>query len=439
MTARRNAVRFGVVALATAAALLAGVAGFNALVDPFRMYRWVEVDGVNVAKPAIYRRVRLLKVFEVRRTGPGAVILGSSRSHLGLRPTHEGWDRTALPAYNLAFDGATTREMYHYLVHAHTIRPLRQVVLGLDTYHPTLAPGTTRPDFDPLLLESPDVPSLLRLATADLRLLISLDTLRASIQTLGGQREAEPEWLAPDGQRLGESFFYRPAETFVREGQRAYFEEIDRLEVGYKLEGTRPPSRRARPAPPVPPVPVAETSLGYIRRIAAFCRDQAIDLRLFLTPAHARQLEISAATGEWPSIESAKRALVRVLAEDAASHPDRAPFPLYDFSGYSSVTTERLPNPGEEMRYYWDSSHFKEEVGDWVLDRLFGVERADHPVPADFGVRLTAENVEEVLALARRDQVAYRERHPADVETVRRYVADWRRENLGAPDVARAP
>jgi len=67
------------------------------------------------------------------------------------------------------------------------------------------------------------------------------------------------------------------------------------------------------------------------------------------------------------------------------------------------------------------------------------VERADHPVPADFGVRLTAENVEEVLALARRDQVAYRERHPADVETVRRYVADWRRENLGAPDVARAP
>jgi len=43
---------------------------------------------------------------------------------------------------------------------------------------------------------------------------------------------------------------------------------------------------------------------------------------------------------------------------------------LWDFSGYSSVTTEALPASGShaEMEFYWDSSHFKDIVGDFVLD-----------------------------------------------------------------------
>jgi hypothetical protein len=64
---------------------------------------------------------------------------------------------------------------------------------------------------------------------------------------------------------------------------------------------------------------------------------------------------------------------------------------LWDFSGYSSVTTEALPELGSraEMRFYRDSSHFKDVVGDFVLDRLFGLSHPRRPVPLDFGVRLT--------------------------------------------------
>jgi hypothetical protein len=335
--------------------------------------------------------------------------------------------------YNLAFDGATTKEMYYYLLHAHAVQPLRQVVLGLDTYHATTAPATVRPDFDPWLLEAGPVPILPAVVRADLKILTSLDTLRSSLATVESQSAHEPDWFAPDGQRLGEVFFRRPGERFEEIGPRGYFEEIDRLEVGFKLEGkhaaanAQAPSRSGQQ-----PATTGETSLDYIRRIVAFCRAEGIDLRIFISPEHAHQLEISAAIGEWATIENAKRALVALMADDAAHHSNAAPIPLWDFSGYSSITTESLPEPGSraEMRFYWDSSHFKDMVGDFILDRLFGVSDPQRAVPSDFGVRLTADSIEAALAHLRDGQLAYRSRNPAGVMWIRSLVEG------GGPDSA---
>jgi len=414
---RSTTVRYCVIAASTAAALLALVVGINLVVDPFGTYRLVELEGVNLQKPAVHHRVRLVKANEVRQVRPRGIVLGTSRSHLGLRPSHEGWDPEARPVYNLAFDGATTKEMYHYLVHAHTVRPLRQVVLGLDTYHATLAPATTRPDFDPYLLDSPGfgVPALIR---SDLRILSSLDTARASLATLGAQNDRQPQWFAADGQRLGDVFFRRPGEPFEQLGPRGYFEEIDRLEVGFKRAGRLAASAggTARPA-------TSETSLDYIKRIVAFCRAERIDLRVIVVPEHVHQLEITAALGEWRAIEEAKRAIVSLLTEDAAQHPDAPPIPLWDFTGYSSVTTEALPPSGSraEMRFYWDSSHFKSIVGDFVLDRVFGLNDG-RTAPPDFGVRLTASTIESALAQVRAEQLAYRRANPEEAAWIRTLV-----------------
>jgi len=437
----KPAIKYCLIAAATAFSLLCGVAAFNTVVDPFGMYRLVEIRGFNSHKPAVYHRVRLSKAYDVRRIRPRAIVLGTSRSHLGLRPAHEGWDAAAVPRYNLAFDGATTKEMYHYLLHAHAMGRLRQVVLGLDTYHPTGAPASTRPDFDAQILAEPhSLISTARMIAADLRLLTSLDTLMASITTIRSQDDGEPEWFAPDGQRLGEVFFRRPGENFRKFGPRAYFEEIDRLEVGFKTEGRGPAPRKSAVAGPAPELSDNETSLGYIRRIVEFCRIEHIDLYIFITPEHAHQMEIAAAVGAWTAVENGKRALVRLLAEDAARHPGEPPIPLYDFSGYSSVTTEPLPDPGsrEEMKFYWDSSHFKEVVGDYVFDRLFSVSRPGRMAPRDFGLRLTSDTVELTLERIRFDQAIYRKNNPDDIAVIRSLVDGGRQSKEGGGSLALA-
>ena len=77
------------------------------------------------------------------------------------------------------------------------------------------------------------------------------------------------------------------------------------------------------------------------------------------------------------------------------------------------------------MAYYWDSSHFKEAVGDWSLDRLFGIENG---VPEAFGIKLTAENIDRALERIRADRAKYRREHPEDVAGIRAMVADVYRQ-----------
>jgi hypothetical protein len=198
-------------------------------------------------------------------------------------------------------------------------------------------------------------------------------------------------------------------------GPRAYFEANDREEIGWRLPPPAPAPGGAAP----PPAPPDDGSLAYVRRIVVFCRAHRIDLRIAITPAHARQLEIAAAAGEWNGMEAAKRALVAYLAADAARHPDLPAVPLWDFSGYSSVTTEPLPAGGGEMRGYWDSSHFKQLVGDWVLDRVLGRTAPESGTPPpDFGVRLTPENVDAALAATRAARDAYRRRNSEEVRAL---------------------
>jgi hypothetical protein len=415
------------IALAAAAALgvCLIVAIANVIVDPFGIYRLATIKGINTYKPAMQNRVRLVKAFDIRRIKPRALVLGTSRSHVAIRTTHPGWDPSAEPRYNSAFDGATTHEMYAYLRHAHAIEPVRQVVLGLDTWQLGAFPSGVRPGFDQAFLEVPGNPwrhVLSRLSAA--RIALSAGTALASLETVLSQDNALEDWFAPDGQRLGEVFFHRPDEEYMTAGPGSYFAAIDRQEAGFKLDsGDERPRRGSAVEKP------DLSSLDYAGLIVEFCRTEGIDLRIFITPAHAHQMELAAAVGEWPKIEAGKRALVRLLAEDAARHQGAKPFPLYDFSGYSSVTTEVVPPPGsaQEMAMYWESSHFKEGVGDWVLDRLFVTARPESPVPADFGVALTVDTIASALAEIRAGRARYRAGHPSDAAAIRDMVAEvWR-------------
>jgi hypothetical protein len=414
-------------ALATTTLVCGLTTAFNLAVDPYGSYRIFEFPK-DTPRPAIYRRVKLAKSYDIRRIKPQAIVLGTSRSHIGLRMTHEGWRTPPEARYNASFDGATTKEMYAYLLHAHAVSPLRQVVLGLDFWHLNQGPAWTQPDFQPTLLFEPDHPlHNAAVYAADLALLMSTDTTAAGVIRLRSLGEKDSEWLASDGQRIGATFF-REVESNFSPSPGAYFRNIDRQEIGFMLE-TGPASRAPTKYRPEHSATTL-TSFDYISKIVSFCREEHIDLRIFITPSHAHHLEITSALGGWRRMEQGKRDLVQLLAEDAARHPGARQFPLFDFSEYSSVTTERIPRDtsAEEMEFYWDSSHFKERVGDWVLDRLFEVVRKNDPAPPDFGVLLTAENLDKELHRIRVNQEIYRHEYPEESAFLRSLIREIKGE-----------
>lgn len=408
----------------TAALLLAAVALFNHRVDPYSLAQSTSAASGTRYKPAVQQRIRLLKAWQTRHRRPDSVVLGSSRAHLGIRPSHPRWRARAERPFNLAFDGATTKEMFLYLRHAQAVSPLKLAIVGLDTWHLTSEPGSTRPDFDQAFLdEGAAAGDLLRRLGATIKLLTSVDTTLDSLAWVFDRRNDWVDYLADDGQRLGDVFFHRPEGRFAEIGPRAYFEEIEKLEVRFKL-GWRRPRRAPKTYPPRIEARDPVTSLGYVGKIIDFCRAHEIELKLFISPSHAWDLELSRLAGEGPAIDRHKRLLVDGLARDAAAHPGAAPYQLIDFSDYSSVTTEPLPEAGsrKEMTNYWDPSHYKQLVGDRILDCLLGGERCAS------GHALTSDSLDPTLAEIAGHAEQYRQRATEDLASIRGYVDDFKRE-----------
>jgi hypothetical protein len=375
---------------------------FNLSVDPYGMFGMPLVQGINANKPELVTHVRLGKAGLVRRVKPKGIILGSSRVEFGLDPKHPGWRTT--PVYNLGIPGLNTYELMRFFQHAHSIQPLERVVIGLDMFQFNIW-RANREDFeDELLLGGGEGGAVVLFGVAGrvVQMLLSADMFASSLATLTRQdREnmylrdgsRDQELLRREGVRWG------PRRRKFRNGASVARETYDRKH-GFRNAGT------------------GVSSFDYFRRILETAHRDSIDLRVFISPPHAWFLESFAAFRAWESREEWKRRLVEVNDEVAANYGNR-PFALWDFSGYHAYSLEAVP-PWDDnespMRWYFEAFHYTQELGNLMLDRIFGYSAPG--VTDDFGVQLTG-NIDVHLATIRDAQRRYRGTYTEDVREMR--------------------
>ncbi|MBI5618822.1 MAG: hypothetical protein HY943_21310 [Gammaproteobacteria bacterium] len=405
--------RFIAVFFSTLALGLGGLVAFNAWVDPYDTRVGGPGGGQDVSKPAVGEFTKISKPHAVAALQPRGLVIGSSRSEQGFAPANEAWPADARPAFNFAEVGTTILEQRRNLEHAIATGPPRVVVFELD-YYAFDVNRPHSPDFDDALLRR-DADDVWRPALRRLALLASVDTLRSSFATLRKSADVLPD-REPDGHTVDRLYLRKLA---ANGGHRAVFLRSERKQyLEPHFTGVRHVAWRERDG--------SSPGLAEFRRVLALARGHGVALQCFIAPLHARQREVFTAMGLADGIAAWKRALVAAIAEDAAAHGAAAACPLWDFSGYSGVTTEDVPAAGDaesRMRYYWESSHFTRAAGDLVLYRLFDPRGARYPVPADFGVALTSANVERELAKQDADAAAYRATHAADVAEIAALVA----------------
>jgi len=107
---------------------------------------------------------------------------------------------------------------------------------------------------------------------------------------------------------------------------------------------------------------------------------------------------------------------VRLVADEALPQGNKAIF-LWDFSQFNDYTEEAIPAKGDrqaKMRWYWEAGHFKKELGDLVLNRIFGRPGSRE----GFGILLNSENVEAQIAKLRAQEASYRLKHAQQVEAL---------------------
>lgn len=341
------------------AGVLATIAVTNALVDPYGLWGSPALRGLNAAKPSRAENDRVYIAAELHRFRPRAIILGTSTAR-HIDPEHFG-DLSGVVAYNTGVANASPREMKALLDCAIRMQPeVSSVIIGLD-FLSFNANNPYPPTFSEALLGRYPWPTTDLLATV-----LSGDALVESAKTVSAnvtapdQATYRREAPVDDDHRPGRPEAFRTYLPVVMANPALY--------PGYELD---------------------ESRARDLEAILALCEDRGIEVRMFITPMHAAHLDAIYDTGLGDEYELWVRRM-------AASGP------VWDFSGYNSVTTEPVR---DTMDFYRDPLHFNSDVGHMMLSRIYDDGVAE--VPDDFGVLVTADEAEEHVARLRSSRDAW--------------------------------
>jgi len=161
-----------------------------------------------------------------------------------------------------------------------------------------------------------------------------------------------------------------------------------------------------------------QSSFQTFKELLIFCKNNQINLKLFISPTHARTLKIIHLIGLWDDFERWKKMLVSNVDELSPNTP------LWDFSGFNTITTEPFPplnNIKNQMKWYWESSHYKKEVGNMILDKLFYVSSGE-PAPGDFGIRLSPQNIDKQLKAINKERKQYEQQFPDEITELKNLI-----------------
>ncbi|HEY9647433.1 MAG TPA: hypothetical protein V6C88_13730 [Chroococcidiopsis sp.] len=366
--------------LAAAALPLVVVGAFNIAIDPYGAFNSPAIAGINQAKPEKFKQDMLVKAIEVTQKHPDLILLGSSRVQWGIDPHYPGFSEARSP-YNLALQGVNMGEMRHYFDHALTNQPaLKQVIIGLDELMFSEF-NVDRPGFEPSRLSQRFLP-----VQDWLNMTLSIDALQASQRTLETNRDR------PSAVDVGE---FRVAPPIFVDGMLALsHSEPNPPSAAEFISNLSNRLRPDRSDGRYSDYRVAAEQMDHFRYIVETCRQRGIELKVFISPEHAMLFDAMNHYRFGSDIEQWKRELVKIT-------------PVWDFSGYNSITTE---TPRRQMTYYLDSSHYSPTTGRLILDRMFA--KTSDAIPSDFGVLLTPSTIEAHLASVRAARDRWAAQHP---------------------------
>ena len=372
--------------------VLAGaVAGFNALVDPYDVFGRARIAGFNDIKPRARNHPMLTKTYQIERAKPATVLIGSSRTYVGIDAASPAWPAALKPVYNYAkpelYSAATGfRSLQEavgtgHLKHAFIFLEL-QFFLSPDSsmnvdpddarrYHQT-ADGAPNPARQTQVMKD------MFLST------FSMGALTDSVLTVAGQHRSPTSDIRPDGSALVDDF----PRAATAEGEYSLFFQKELSEQNNARGFARD----------LAPVMDRAPNLDIVKAIIALCARNGVELTIVLTPYHADSLEFYWRNGLWPRMEQVKSGITALAAADGRVK-------VWDFADYNEFTTETVPGRGDrahQTRWFWEPVHFKREMGERMLAQILSGS-AEGPgallTPETIGARLAAVRVHRDAAV----------------------------------------
>ena len=383
--------RYLVCFLACVGLALGAVSFLNYQVDPYLLHQW---DSPLLQRPRQLNEKlgAWAKTYAVARYRPAIIYIGNSRTEMGL-PTRVRALFDGKRIFNSAVSGASIGDAIRLAEHAARVSRVETMVWGIDAPTFSLDMGAARVEDS---LTGARHGFFVQRALVNLKRGLTLDMTQDSVRILTGN--------AGDTCRSNLAVYGQRDETCTLKGIKHWLGTKDAIPVRLQEFGDG-----LGPTPPSTP--------AFDASIAKLCRS-GTRLRLYINPTHALTLYALHWRGKWDAMQAWQRGLVQVVERHRRQGCDVR---LHDFSGFNSITTEATPlvSGKPDMHYYWEVSHYRDNVGRLILARLFG---GGTPAPADFGVELTQANIDDHQAATRAARERYRVEHAREAAYAQRVL-----------------
>ncbi|TPJ47142.1 MULTISPECIES: sugar transferase [unclassified Mesorhizobium] len=365
-----------------------GTAAFVFVVDPYGINHHLEIPDFNAEKThRLSIGTTAERSLRLWLTDYDTLILGGSRARVGLDPA--GPSLARLKAYNAAVPHASMVELYDIGMFALAHGAPRRMIVNLD-FSMFEADRTETQDFPESGFAGVPMPIVYA------RSLFSpesfIDALRTVHANSIGFRETDKE----DGFHqimLAHNYSYRQVSD----------QRLNRLMAEFSSPGS---------------FDYDITRIGLLHDLLDRLTAAGVDVTLFISPIHARQMEALRAMGLLPVYDRWRVDLTYTVSQVNASKTATSEVKLWDFSGYNSVTMEDIPDPGDRhqtMRWYWSSARYTPALGELMLDRMLGQAYSG---PSDFGISLTGSNLRSILDQQRKRRTIYVVLHPEEINRI---------------------
>ncbi len=371
----------------TLMALVSLTIAINILVDPYEQFHTVSITGFNAEK--YNSGSRITKSLKVTKQTFDTLIMGTSRAEIGFNPEHPAWQKR--PVYNLSLNAASMDEVYQVFQYTLAHNPPKSLFLSLDllmfNQHNELAA-----DFEHSLFSGHSV------WHNTMQSLLGFNALNQSRKTVRRNMRGTSSYYTSTGQRIGQRVF---TDLIGGQGQRSLFW---RALTSQYIQNTNTYKNFV----------YDPSKVNHLQNIIQICQASGINLYLIIPPIHALQLETIVQMGLWSDFEHLKRDLV-----DSTRHTT---VPVYDFTTWVGINAESLPAPEDHkarMQWYWEASHFKEGLGDKVIQKLLIGAKRNH-----FGKRLNIHNIDTHLQQQRDSRNQYINLHKRDIQELWQLLQD---------------
>ncbi len=373
----------------------------NYIVDPYMLFNADRISRFNEKKTAASNYSTLYKPYNGTGIQPQTIIVGNSRSEMGIDPESSCWPAKNGTVYNLTFPGLDVHAQVGALFHAVAVSDVRHIFLSVDfsdfLYEREKVKEVNFPEqdsdfFDRLLVDEgfeESGESWLKIIQYYSSTLFSLNTLFDSIFTVLSQ---SPDSV--DRTSLG----FNPAldydEIVHRECAWVLFEqklgELD--ECFSKTDQTIYDSKQW------------SLELKSIERAIQLAIERDIQLILFMNPYHYTYLESIYDAGYWNEFEDFKRSLTKLV-----NRYDEYQVVLWDFSLYSKYTVSSIPKKidnNQITNWLWEPAHYKAELGELLLAEMLDMNCIDKDLE-QVGVKLNNINIEDHLLQQKMQRLSF--------------------------------